>query len=192
MPLNLRNSRRNLNRHARDNIRTKRAIRLIRKNLSPRRIFKNFTQGVYNGAQMRAHLHAVRRLQSKGDDSFEHNYLYDCLSILDTKVQGLLTFDSIIVATTTLVLATLSPEITIGSILIFIALVLSGTSSLLALSVIWVYWTDTDNFEHSTDLFTELLGIRNKRTVAYRLSWLAAHGATIILIIGVFLQRRLG
>ena len=54
-------------------------------NFFSRRIF----QGVYNENAARAHLDAVQRLQP--DESLGHSYLYRCLTVLDAKVQGLLT-----------------------------------------------------------------------------------------------------
>lgn len=148
-------------------------------------------QGIYRTREDQCfHLRAIRRMQPEADDVFEHNYLYDCLSILDTKVQGLLTYDSILVASTSLVLATIPVAITAGSIVIFIALSLSAISSLLSLFVIWVYWTDTAEFEHSENLFLALLQVRNRRTIAYRLSWLTAHFATVLLVFGILVQRR--
>ncbi len=129
-------------------------------------------------------------MQPNEDDTFLHDYLYGCLSILDTKAQGLLAFNSILIAATTVVLATLPSAITTGSVLIFIALVLSGISALLSLHVIRLYWTGTEDFEHSRELFLELFAVRNRRTVAYRLSWMIAHAATVILIVGVLAQRR--
>lgn len=156
-----------------------------------RYLFDSLCQGVYKDTEAQDHLRALRQMQPNQDDAFVHDYLYDCLSILDTKVQGLLTFDSILIAAATVVLATISDAITIGSILIFIALVLSGVSSLLSLHVIRLYWTGTEDFANSHALFLELFAVRNRRTVAYRLSWMLAHAATITLIVGVFAQRRL-
>src|SRR5262245_11149586 len=86
-------------------------------------------EGTYRGDERRKHLIAIRRLQPKEDDSYEHDHLYACLSILDTKAQGLLSYDAIVLAATSLVLSVFPTRISVGSIVVFVALVLSGLAS---------------------------------------------------------------
>lgn len=129
-------------------------------------------------------------MQPQQDNLFEHDYLYTCLSILDTKAQGLLAYDSIILAATSLVLTIFQNKVTLGSIFVFIALVVSGFSASLCLCVIWVFWTETLELENSRQLFERLLAIRNRRTLAYRSSWLLAQVSMFFLVLGIVLQRR--
>ena len=154
-------------------------------NFFSRRIF----QGVYNENAARAHLDAVQRLQP--DESLGHSYLYRCLTVLDAKVQGLLTFDSILIAATTVILAALPSDITAGSTLIFIALMSSSFSSLLCLYAIWIYWADTHELRYAKICSLKLFKLRNRRTVAYRIAWLLAYASTVTLVIGIFAQRRM-
>jgi hypothetical protein len=108
---------------------------------------------------------AVRSLQPHQDDAFEHDYLYSCLSVLDSKAQALLSYDGILMAASSITLSLFSRDITTGSVLAFASLAASGLSSALCLSVVWVRWTDTGDLENSDDLFLELLRVRNRRTV---------------------------
>jgi hypothetical protein len=111
------------------------------------------------------------------------------LSILDGKAHGLLTYDSIVLAAASLVLTVFSRNATAGSVLIIIALVLSALASSLCLSVIWIYWTETVEFQQGDGLFVHLLHIRNRRTIAYRLSWFISQMAMIFLVLGVIIAR---
>ncbi|MFJ8359819.1 hypothetical protein [Streptomyces sp. NPDC093984] len=137
------------------------------------------------------HLAAVRSLQPHQDDAFEHDYLYSCLSVLDSKAQALLSYDGILMAASSITLSLFSRDITAGSVLAFSSLAASGLSSALCLSVVWVRWTDTGDLENSDDLFLELLRVRNRRTLSYRISWVVAQLAAILLLLGVLLERRL-
>lgn len=155
------------------------------------RIHKGILQGIYPPVDQRRHLIAIRNMQPNRDNTFEHDYLYACLSILDTKVQGLLTYVAILVGANTIVLAQLPETVTLGTVLVFTSLVLSAISGALCLYVIWVYWTDTIEFEKSSELFVKLLQIRNRRTLSYRIGWITTNASTFLLVLGILLQRRL-
>ena len=135
-------------------------------------------EGVYVGQGQLEHTASIR-------ESTAHDYLYNCLSILDTKSSALLQYDGIILAAATLAV-TLSPRPSIGSLFVIISLVLSGISSVLCLPVIWVHWTTTREFANEDSEFLELLRHRNRRTLCYRTSWLIAQMAVFFLVIGVF------
>ena len=157
-----------------------------------RRPRESLFQGIYRtDSDRRRHLQSIRKMQPDENQSYEHGYLYGCLSILDTKSQGVLAYDAILIAATTVTLATLPSTLTIGTVLIFMSLTISAVSSVAALYVIWVYWTDTVDFEQSEALFLSLLEVRNRRTLAYRSSWMLSHSATLLLVLGILLQRRL-
>ncbi len=116
------------------------------------------------------------------DAQAEHDYLYECLSILDAKASALLSFNSIL-------LAALALTVTIGenrlTSVLLSGLVLSGLSSLLCLRVVWVHWTPTETFSDSRHLFITLLEVRDRRTVVYRIAWLAALASLLCLVVGV-------
>ena len=152
---------------------------------------KWLTDGVYAGPRKHEHLKSIEQLQPHEDDTFVHDYLYGCLSILDTKAAALLQYDSILLAASSLALASFPKAVTPGSITVFIGLVLSGLSSVLCLHVIWIHWTETKEFHNSHKLFVRLLEVRNRRTVAYRLAWTVSLIAMVCLICGNVIQRRL-
>jgi hypothetical protein len=108
-------------------------------------------EGIYFEPHTRQrHLQAVRALRPQQDDTFEHDYLYNCLTILDSKAQALLSYDGILMAAAAISLSLFSHEISPGSIAVFASLAASGLSSALCLGVIWIYCTDTTEIENST------------------------------------------
>jgi hypothetical protein len=141
-----------------------------------------FMEGVYPAPRIDQieHLAAIR-------ESRAHDYLYNCLSILDIKASALLQYDGLILAATTLVL-TLFRTASIGTLLIVVALILSGFSAVLCLQVVWVYWTITADFVNPKEEFIDLLECRNKRTMCYRAAWLLAHASVFIFIIGIIIK----
>jgi hypothetical protein len=143
------------------------------------------TEGIYRGKASRtSHIQAI----SGARDSRPHDYLYDCLTVLDTKASALLQYDGIILAAATLAI-TLFPKTTFGIPLFVVSLVLSGISSILCLQVIWVYWTTTGEFQDDEMEFRELMNCRNKRTLFYRASWLVALGSVVFLVLGIVLEK---
>jgi hypothetical protein len=151
-----------------------------------------FFEGVYREEDLRSHLTAVKSLHDRRSEAYEHEHMYECLGILDAKAQALLAYDAILLTAASIVLSVFSDKVTPGTVLIAAALVASGISSALCLSVIWVHWTDTTDFSRAEDSFTKLLSIRNRRTVGYRLAWMIAEAATLLLIVGIPLQRIFG
>lgn len=148
-------------------------------------------QGIYRSPEaQREHLLAIRNMQHEIGNSFEHDHLYSCLSILDVKSTSLLTYNSILFAASSITLANFEKKITVGSILVFTALVLGALASALCLHVIWVYWTDTRDFESNEAIYYNLLAVRNARTISYRLSWVISQTSMVLLIVGVLVQRR--
>ncbi|MEV4342735.1 hypothetical protein [Streptomyces sp. NPDC049590] len=87
-------------------------------------------------------------------------------------------------AATSIVLSVVPDGTSVGNGLIIAALATSGVSSMLCLPVVWVQWTDTDEFDQTEDSFNRLLMIRNRRTVSYRVAWAIAHLAALLLIVG--------
>jgi len=156
------------------------------------RISDAMLEGVYLDPEGRQrHLKAVRAMRPQRDHVFEHDYLYSCLTILDTKAQALLAYDGILMAAAAISLSLFSHDISPGSVAVFSSLAASSLSSILCLHVIWIYWTDTVELENSGNLFDTLLRVRNRRTLAYRMSWLIAQASALLLISGVVLDRKL-
>lgn len=145
-------------------------------------------QGIFAGpASSRAHLEALKRLQPEPKDMYAHDYLYACLSVLDSKAQVLLAYDGFLVAAASVVLTVL-PGGTGSTALLVAALVASGLSGALSLMVVSVHWTDTYDLEHPGEIFPRLLEVRNQRTLSYRLSWAIAQIASLLLVCGVLVH----
>jgi hypothetical protein len=138
-------------------------------------------EGVYLGPGQVEHIASIR-------ESTAHDYLYNCLSILDTKSSALLQYDGIVLAAATLGV-TLFPHPSLGNLFVILALLLSGVSSVLCLPVIWVYWTTTPEFSDEREEFIDLLGHRNRRTVYYRIAWLIAQAAVFFLVLGIIIRQ---
>jgi hypothetical protein len=136
------------------------------------------------------HLRALAAMHLEDDQEAEHDYLYECLSILDTKSAALLQFNSILVATSAIALSIFNRDVTTGSVMIFLSLVAAGISCALCLSVIWLFWTETDDIEDKSRHFADLLRVRDSRTVRYRYAWIGAMTSLILLVVGLFLYRR--
>jgi hypothetical protein len=143
-----------------------------------RKVYDDVMEGVYPVDERREHVDSIR-------ESSEHNYLYDCLSILDRKASALLQYDSIILAAATLALTFSPNKSAIGVGLVVSSLIMSGLSSIACLHVIRVYWTLTEDFNDPAQKFLKLMQLRNFRTVLYRMAWILAQVSVLILIVGV-------
>lgn len=138
-------------------------------------------EGIYQGPGQVEHVASIR-------ESTAHEYLYNCLSVLDTKSSALLQYDGLIIAAATLGV-TFFPHPSLGNLFVVLALLLSGISAVLCLPVIWVYWTTTPEFSVERDEFIDLLGHRNRRTLYYRIAWLIAPVAVFFLVLGIIIRQ---
>ncbi|HEV2375020.1 MAG TPA: hypothetical protein VGS19_23030 [Streptosporangiaceae bacterium] len=132
---------------------------------------------------------AIRSFHPHAEEAFEHDHLYECLNILDSKAIGLLTYDAIILAATSLVLSISHRILAPGPIVISLGLLLTAAASALCLSVVWIFWTETREFEDPQASFIRLLDVRNRRTMAYRLAWSMSQAGMFLFIIGLILER---
>ncbi|MFC3576932.1 hypothetical protein ACFOZ0_27370 [Streptomyces yaanensis] len=146
-----------------------------------------FRQGIFKDAHLRTHLEAIKSLQPQPQEVYAHDYLYACLSVLDAKAQVLLAYDGFLVAAASVVL-TILPGGTGSTALLVAALIASGLSGALSLTVVSVHWTDTQDMEHADAVFPRLLEIRNRRTAYYRISWGIAQAASLLLVCGVLVH----
>ena len=150
---------------------------------------RKMLEGVYAGDERRRHLVAIRNLQPRADEAFEHDHLYTCLNILDGKAIGLLTYDAIVLAATSLVLSISHDTLSPGPILIFVALLMTAAAASLCLRVIWIFWTETTDLEDPDAVFLGLLDVRNRRTICYRSAWIMSQLGMFLFIVGIFLER---
>jgi hypothetical protein len=122
--------------------------------------------------ERKVHLEALSEhvLGDKDKALFEH--LYACLSILDTKSQSLLGFNSIIIAVFTILLG--RQLTTLGWVLAIAGVLLVTSCALLLLSVVPVRWSSTEDCNNPVLHKDRLLTVRNARTLRYRIAWFLA------------------
>jgi hypothetical protein len=149
-------------------------------------------QGNYPpGPERERHLDALGRMDLTQEQRYEHDHLYDCLSILDRKATALIGFNSILVATSTIVLTIIKDAGSAGAVLMFCALGFAAVSSGLNLLVIELKWTETGELEKPREHFVHLLEVRGSRSVRYRLAWLACAAALVLVVAGIVAWRTL-
>lgn len=125
----------------------------------------------------------------------QEGHLYGALSIIDSKAQALLSFNSFLLAIVGIYFGTIQsirdqPLILIPFLMTVIA---SGVSCLLCLDVVWIHWLTTTDMtadpSQEADVigegFIELLLLRDERTRLYRLAWLLSFGSVAAVIAGV-------
>ena len=126
----------------------------------------------------------------------QHTHLYENLTIVDSKAQALLSFNSFLLAIVGIYFGTIqSIRDEIYLLVPFLVTVIaSGTSCLLCLDVVWVHWltakdmegvSEQDARDRVTDGFLELLLLRDERTRTYRLAWLISFCSVGSVILGV-------
>ncbi|MBF8274871.1 MAG: hypothetical protein HW380_3976 [Magnetococcales bacterium] len=115
---------------------------------------------------------------------FDH--LYGCLSILDSKSASLLSFNAITSTIFSIYISDLSR--TDYRIFIIVGIFLTLTSSLILLLVVRIRWSTQSELECLDCTALQLLYIRNKRTVLYRISWLLSFSSIVILMLWILLE----
>jgi len=119
------------------------------------------------------HLHAeskaLRSLQADRADWAVFTFLYENLSILDSKSTSLLQFNALILAVITIIVSSVSAGPP-WSWLLF-ALLPGIVSSFCCLIVVWVQWTPAQSLIHDGDYDVRLLRLRCIRTCWYRVAW---------------------
>ncbi|MEX0759916.1 MAG: hypothetical protein WD100_10075 [Tistlia sp.] len=100
---------------------------------------------------------------------FDH--LYATLSILDQKASTILTINSILGAVFFVYFLSAdapAPYYFVGSAVGAGAVLVS---SWILIFVIWVYWSPVEHLETPQTLLRELLRVRRRRTIRYRVAW---------------------
>jgi hypothetical protein len=139
-----------------------------------RAILDRITLGVTRGLPFESEKDDYLRSLTKGEQSFELKHLYRELTILDGKAQSSILFTSILVLAYTPLRAHLGVShlsenhfnwiLDIGALCSLVAV-------LLLMCVQKLYWPPLQAFTEGS-LSEELLNIRNRRTIFYRVAWL--------------------
>ena len=132
-------------------------------------------------AQESGHVDALRAVHD-GRDKYLFDHLYACLSILDSKSQSLLGFNSIIVAVFAIFM---SGDVVKNRRLAAAGMALTLASCLLLLLVVWVRWSTPEEMKEPEGRATlphTLLAEREERTIAYRLGWYLSSLAALLVL----------
>lgn len=146
-------------------------------------------------SRMRDYLLAVPLHDSSPVTKSQQEHLYANLSIIDSKAQALLSFNSFLLAIVGIYFGTVqSIRDEVFLLVPFVAtLIASGISCLLCLDVVWVHWLTAKDMRPVADAkedsvgegFIELLLLRDERTRTYRLAWLLSFASVAAVVLGV-------
>jgi len=142
-----------------------------------------------HAAERDAQLKAMRRMTTDVDHQPVIEYLYQCLSILDSKCSSLLSFNSIVMAVFAIFMT--SQDLTVfqkTSIAIGTFTVLM--SSLLLLGVVRITWATSEELSDLDGHVRILMDVRTSRTDTYRYAWYFSVAAVFGL--GLFFGLRIG
>jgi hypothetical protein len=137
-----------------------------------------------------AHCAAIRESQEDESAWIQFGFLYDNLSILDSKAASLLQFNAVILAVDAILFASSSSHILRYYLLA--DLMLSIFSCIACLVVVWVHWSTTADLRNIAEHGLVLLRVRDRRTVLYRVAWWLAVMALAGLVLGTVLSMVVG
>lgn len=151
------------------------------------------TLGIFSGlpwgdAEKARYVEGLLGLKESQRFTFSHFFMN--LDVLDNKANSMIQFSSVIFA---LYAASLgfyekTPSLKgvkwIGQLLIA-GQCMSFISVFLLLLVVSLHWSGPDELANEFDQALKLLKVRDKRTIRYRVAWLLAMGATIMLAVSV-------
>jgi len=121
-------------------------------------------------------------MTSNTKDEALMDHLYGTLSILDGKSSSMLTFNGIMLAVYVIYLAgsTINrPQFVLANLGTLTVLI----SSVLLLSVVWVYWSTTEQLRDGRNHYLNLVDVRKTRTIRYRLAWCFSFAGVVTLVL---------
>ncbi len=147
------------------------------------RLREHINQGLCDSdAQRLEQLRSIRTLHAGGGFQTEHEFLYRSLTILDDKASALLSFNSIMLAAIAVFLTSTGDDL--ARVVFLVAFLIMGASCCLCLQVVRLYWSDTDSLADSERFWLDLNLVRDHRTRVYRIAWLLAGSALLVLVAG--------
>jgi hypothetical protein len=108
------------------------------------------------------------------------DFLYENLSILDSKAAALLQFNSILLAVISIFQSAAGTKILSASYGICILLTLF--SCLLSLYIVWIHWSKTDELQNVERHCRQLFKVRRNRTIIYRVGWYLAFTSVLLFL----------
>lgn len=163
-------------------------------------------------AEFEKHLNALIRLRAdpKYKDVFDH--LYDCLSILDAKSASLLAFNALVLVIYTINFTQFGQYSDLSHLFLYAGIGALAVSAVLLLRILWVRWSDLDILDTSDSgedveasavsavtaapaaidepteqrspwqHALELIKVRARRTVRYRIAWWFSIAALALML----------
>lgn len=128
--------------------------------------------------ERREHLAELEKRGIVGDYGSAFTFLYEALSILDSKASSLLTFNA--VGLTALAIWLEKIPLNLFHFTLDVAFLLFLISCVLCLRIVWLHWASTQELKNEEVQPIDLLRVRDERTVLYRWAWFLAVCAVVI------------
>ena len=130
----------------------------------------------------RRHYRQLQHYRREGEHWDEFQFLYENLSILDSKAASLLQFNSILLA----VVAIFFTQTDGAARWVYLVdLALNIVSCWLCLRVVWVSWSSTEDLSDPGRHGVNLVAVRDLRTRLYRKAWWLAAVSLLGLLVGI-------
>ena len=137
-------------------------------------------------AERKRHVTALRAVVGDNVHDRLFAFIYDNLSILDSKASSLLSFNAIGLAVLTIFI-TDAGHLFIALAYYFCMLLLLA-SCVMCLIIVRVHWSTTEDISDIDAHIEKLLSIRRIRTTWYRTAWVLATGTIVLFVLVTLIQ----
>lgn len=121
-------------------------------------------------AAIEEHIRALETSKIADSSSQRFSFLYENLCILDSKASSLLTFNAVGLAALAIWLESIPRNF--FHLTLDLAFLLFLISCGFCLKIVWIYWASTADLRDPNVLSSNLLRLRESRTMTYRWAWL--------------------
>lgn len=132
--------------------------------------------------QRKEHSTGLQKIISEDKHYEMFKFLYDNLNIIDSKASTLLSFNALVLVGVSIWLSGVY-VLTLFLLVNALPVVLLILSSLCCLHITYLHWSSTSDFNDMDAHIDELIKVRDKRSVYYRIAWLFSFLSLIILIV---------
>ena len=150
------------------------------------RLFGIDSQLLDTDAERRAHIDALKKLDDEPDHARLFDFLYQNLSILDSKASTLLSFNSVVLAVVAIIMT--GTQNTGLNCFYFLSMLCLLVSCILCLCIVWIHWSTTDDMANIDQHASTLLKVRFKRTREYRIAWWLSLLSVLMLAVATLLR----
>lgn len=113
-------------------------------------------------------------------------FIYDNLSILDSKASSLLSFNAIGLAVLTIFIT--DAEHLLIALAYYFCMLLLLASCVMCLTIVRVHWSTTEDISAVDAHIEKLLSVRRIRTTWYRTAWVLALGTIFLFVLVTLVQ----